>query len=62
MFCANLVTMAGRIVAMGLSGCGFLDVEDIELGQLPMVTETGEWSPPVDTAGHLRNWKSTWWS
>ena len=48
--------MAGGIVAMGISGCGFLDVEDIELGQLPMVTETGEWSSPVDTAGHLCNW------
>ena len=49
--------MAGGIVAMGLSGCGFLNVEDVELGQLPMVTETGEWSSPVDTAGHLCNCK-----
>ena len=55
-FCANLVCMAGGIVAMGISGCGFLNVEDVKLGQLPMVTETGEWSSPVDTAGHFCNW------
>ena len=55
MFRANIVTVVGRIVAMGISGCGFIDVEDVELSQLPMVIETGEWSSPVDTAGHLHN-------
>ena len=40
---------------MGTRGCGLLDVKDVELGQLPMVTETRERSSPVDTAGQLGN-------
>ena len=50
----NLFTEVGT-AAMGASGCGFLDVEDVELGQLSMVTETVEWSSPVNTAGNISN-------
>ena len=42
---------------MRTRGCGLLDVKDVELGQLPMVTETRERSSPVDTAGQLRHWR-----
>ena len=42
---------------MGTRRCGLLDVKDVELGQLPMVTETRERSSPVDTAGQLRHWR-----
>ena len=52
-----LVAVVCRDVAMRTRGCGLLDVKDVELGQLPMVTETRERSSPVDTAGQLRHWR-----
>ena len=51
----DLLTEAGG----GSSGrvLHWLNVEDIELLELTIVTQGGEGGPPVHVAGHLSNWR-----
>ena len=43
--------------ASRVGGCGLLDMKDIELCQLPVVTERGEGGSPEHTARDVGNWR-----
>ena len=48
----HLLSEAGSAAASA-GGCGLLNVQDIELCQLSMVTETGEGGPPKHVARNI---------
>ena len=51
---AHLSTEIGGASPL-IGGCGLFNVEDVELNQLPVVTEGGEAMTPENTVRNVRN-------